>query len=252
MSAGTARRRSRAEWYVTVAPLHAEGVAIKDIAQLNQVSYSFVSDLLNDPDGAKTARRKERYAGTCLTCGSRTSGHDGPRNAPTICAQCFQEKQSSERKWTPEAVIAQLQTYGRKHGHPPNSQDVLHGRGDISPNVTIVQREFGSWRAGLIAAGFDVPPVGHYVRTEDTKRLMAKRSRAGVEWTCERIVAAIQAWNVIHGRPPTSTDWRTATHLTPSAAVVFRRFGSWNAAIVAAGFVALPQGQRPSYRDQAS
>ncbi len=252
MSAGTAPRRSRAEWYVTVAPLHAEGVAIKDIARLNQVSYSFVSDLLNDPDGTKAARRKKRYAGTCLSCGRPTSGHDGPRNAPTICAQCFQDKQSRERKWTPERLIAQLQAYGRKHGHPPNSQDVLHGRGDISPNVTIVQREFGSWRAGLIAAGFDVPAVGHYERTEYTRSLMAKRSSAGVEWTCERIVAAIQAWNEIHGRPPTCTEWRTATHLTPTAAVVFRRFGSWNAAIAAAGFVARLQGQRPSCRDQES
>ena len=67
-------------------------------------------------------------------------------------------------------------------------------------------------------------------------------------WTREKVIAAIQAWANRHGgRPPTSTKWRTtgagATFLIdgqvgsyPCAVTVAGLFGSWNAAIKAAGF----------------
>jgi Homing endonuclease associated repeat len=67
----------------------------------------------------------------------------------------------------------------------------------------------------------------------------------GQIWTRERIVAAIRAWAKRTGEPPTSHEWarpngarafsaRRASR--PSSKTVIAHFGSWNAAIEAAGF----------------
>jgi hypothetical protein len=32
--------------------------------------------------------RREQYAGTCIDCGARTNGHDGPGKASTRCIPC--------------------------------------------------------------------------------------------------------------------------------------------------------------------
>ena len=52
----------------------------------------------------------------------------------------------------------------------------------------------------------------------------------------------LQAWAHEHGRPPTLEEWRRAGARHPSAATVRRLFGSWNAALVAAGFEMRPPG----------
>ena len=49
------------------------------------------------------------------------------------------------------------------------------------------------------------------------------------------VLAALRAWSVRHGRPPLSTDWRRAAGDHPTAALVQHRFGSWRAALEAAG-----------------
>lgn len=82
------------------------------------------------------------------------------------------------------------------------------------------------------------------------------------KWSKPRIVAAIQQWAQRYGQPPTCTDWMPAIarhHGSPSAAdkqaryeaddwpctnEVRRRFGTWNAAIEAAGFEPMTSGQR--------
>lgn len=65
-----------------------------------------------------------------------------------------------------------------------------------------------------------------------------RRKDAGVAkwWTRERVIAAIQEWAREHGEPPRSLEWRRATPAFPHDATVKRLFGSWNAAIAAAGF----------------
>lgn len=60
-------------------------------------------------------------------------------------------------------------------------------------------------------------------------------------WTREAIVCAIQEWADEHGGiPPAASDWLRArargTVGTCSVDQVRRRFGTWNAAIIAAGF----------------
>jgi hypothetical protein len=77
-------------------------------------------------------------------------------------------------------------------------------------------------------------------------------------WTREKIIAAIRAWVLTYEEPPVTRDWgrsgsdpdRVARFhrlrrdrirkgypaLIPAANTVVERFGSWNAAIEAAGF----------------
>lgn len=79
-------------------------------------------------------------------------------------------------------------------------------------------------------------------------------------WTCDAIVCAIQEWEAEHGRPPGARDWNPAMARRegrhdiadrfykegcwPNTWTVQWRFGSWSAAIVAAGFPPMPMGKR--------
>lgn len=56
-------------------------------------------------------------------------------------------------------------------------------------------------------------------------------------------IDAIQRWAREHGEPPRMADWRPAVGDYPSTSAVEERFGSWNAAIRAAGFTPRPPGR---------
>ena len=71
-------------------------------------------------------------------------------------------------------------------------------------------------------------------------------------WTREAVIAAIKTWAKRTGSPPTSNEWAKSQGVgglliegrigsRPCAMTVHRIFGSWNAAIQAAGFEARPQ-----------
>lgn len=68
---------------------------------------------------------------------------------------------------------------------------------------------------------------------------------ANRRWTDDAIIDAIRRWNDVHGRPPGATQWARATRGRdyPSLGIVQRSFGTWNAAIAAAGFAPLATGQ---------
>ncbi len=67
--------------------------------------------------------------------------------------------------------------------------------------------------------------------------------REGFRWTPETIAYAIDLWHRRHLRTPTAAEWEQAGPNHPSRQTVLRRFGSWNAAIRAAGFRPRAQGQ---------
>ena len=69
--------------------------------------------------------------------------------------------------------------------------------------------------------------------------------RTGFRWTHETIVYAINLWHRKHDRPPLTSDWEQAGENHPSRQTVARVFGSWNAAIAAAGFRPRPRGRPP-------
>lgn len=80
-------------------------------------------------------------------------------------------------------------------------------------------------------------------------------------WTKETVVRAIQAWTRETGTPPTAVDWNAAQAVArrhpekaekfhdddawPNTASVQAVFGSWSAALGAAGVAPLAQGKHP-------
>lgn len=72
-------------------------------------------------------------------------------------------------------------------------------------------------------------------------------------WTRETVIAAVRQWADEHGGiPPVATDWNTSLAVSvgrpprsldyPAVPTVQRVFGSWHAAIIAAGFDAFTVG----------
>jgi hypothetical protein len=64
-------------------------------------------------------------------------------------------------------------------------------------------------------------------------------------WDRASIVAAIQRWNDEHGEPPKSTEWVKKQDGRPTMSTVINHFGTWVAAIVAAGFEPRRSGGQP-------
>lgn len=98
--------------------------------------------------------RKQQYRGVCVDCGAPTDGSDGRGNAATRCADCAVAHRHAERRWTPDTVVAAIQTWADEHGRPPTSKEWLHAAPGVHPNATVVLHEHGSWNAAIAAAGF--------------------------------------------------------------------------------------------------
>jgi hypothetical protein len=124
---------------------------------------------------------------------------------------------SSERFWEPQEILEALRDFGQLHGHAPSVSEYARTPG--APDPTTVERVFGSWRAGLQAAGFSLPPP------------------AG-QWSRAKIVAAIKRDARERGTPPRAVHWQRPDPdgRRPSTEVVRRHFRSWDAALKAAGF----------------
>jgi hypothetical protein len=94
-------------------------------------------------------RKRTLYSGTCESCGGPTNGYNGPGTAATVCLACL--------KWTSGAILEALRDWGDEHGGiPPREVDAHsghqgHGR---LPYERTVRKHFGSWNAGLLAAGY--------------------------------------------------------------------------------------------------
>jgi hypothetical protein len=58
----------------------------------------------------------------------------------------------------------------------------------------------------------------------------------GIRWTADLILYSIDLWARRYGRPPAANEWDRAGADHPSRQTVQRVFGTWNAAIEAAGF----------------
>jgi DNA invertase Pin-like site-specific DNA recombinase len=76
--------------------------------------------------------------------------------------------------------------------------------------------DYGQWRLSIVAAGYARPP------------------QAG--WTREEIIVAIQRWAEEYGEQPAYTDWPRSTQAHPMANTAIKVFGSWRAALRAAGY----------------
>jgi len=125
------------------------------------------------------------------------------------------------RLWTREEVAQALRNWTTEHGRAPTYDDWRRAS-EGHPGVSMVEKLFGSWTEGLLAA--DLP--------------IAKRN-----WDRDAILVALRAWAIGHGRPPKSADWQGAdpTGSRPATYRVQREFGTWADALRAAGLAGDPE-----------
>jgi hypothetical protein len=120
------------------------------------------------------------------------------------------------RTWDRESVLDALHDAAAELVRPPSRAN-LAGRPGEWPTPQTVEFHFGSFHVGMAAAGFP-----------------AVRRRT---WSSGEIVAYFHAFAAEHGHPPSSRDLSKASDgARPSSASVYRAFGTWHAALAAAGY----------------
>jgi hypothetical protein len=140
---------------------------------------------------SQRCRKQTLYTGTCETCGDRT-GWNGTITPSRECAPCASRRAGAARKrWTRDVLVAKLREWEATYGEPPGQVDwnphharhILHDEARAArfeagewPSKEAVVREFGSWNAGMAAAGF-TPRVGRG-GPENAQRLRVVRERA--------------------------------------------------------------------------
>jgi hypothetical protein len=82
--------------------------------------------------------------------------------------------------------------------------------------VRMAIRHCGSWAAALTMAGMKPP----------------ERAQRGPNR--DEIIAILRAYQREYGSPPSVTEWRRR-RVKPGVKTIYRRFGSWPAALAAAG-----------------
>lgn len=111
--------------------------------------------------------------------------------------------------WTPEEILAALRAYAEEFGKPPAKQELEYPPSGY-PSSRTVRRHFGSFTAGLRAAGLE-----------------PREKR----WSAEAIVEAMREYERETDFWPRSSDWAVACEDWPSMGTVYNRFGSWQAAL---------------------
>lgn len=121
-------------------------------------------------------------------------------------------------------LLALLQEFAAEHGRPPTATEAADH--DDLPTAAAYHHRFGSWNAALTDAGLEPRPSWE------------RRSN-------EELLADLRALADEHGKYPSKPTVNDHDEMA-SAATYQQRFGSWSAAIAAAG---LPTFTRPSYSE---
>jgi hypothetical protein len=111
--------------------------------------------------------------------------------------------------WTPEEILVALRAYVEKFDRTPAKQE-LEWPPTGFPSSRTIRRHFGSFTAGLRAAGLE-----------------PREKR----WDEEAIIEAMREFERETDFWPRSSDWAAACEDWPSASTVYNRFGSWQAAL---------------------
>jgi len=170
--------------------------------------------------------------------------------------------------WTPDDVLDAIHAWQQRFGQPPAVVDwapalarragkpekaELFERERGWPHARVVARVFGTWNAALAAAGAPTTRQGVNRSTSRHQAALASDPSATTdEWTRDSILAAIRHHHARTGRWPTSHEWRHAdpTGQRPAVSVVERRFGTWAAALQAAGGDPLRVGETRVARER--
>ncbi len=119
---------------------------------------------------------------------------------------------ANKPSWEPETILVALRAYAEKLGRAPRKEELEWPPAGY-PSARTVRRHFGSFTAGLRAAGLE------------------SRHR---HWDKGAIVAAMREFHREVDRWPRPSDWKTACEDWPTTRTVYNRFGSWEAALVEA------------------
>jgi hypothetical protein len=241
------------------------------------MSATAIADVL---DVAPETARAYRHAGICPRCGGPKVRHDA--RTCVLCVHADAPSIDEVRAW----VVERLRAWTDETGTPPRATDwscAMDGTESrwereyaMWPTIPTVQRAFGSWNAGLAAAGLELhrqgwdelrvldalrrfidqteraptqkelltvpgmPKYGTVVRYfgdwQDALRVAGGQAARRKAWTRDELVDALRRFAAEHGRPPTRGDL-TGIHGSgyPAGSVVERTFGTFTAALVAAG-----------------
>lgn len=133
------------------------------------ISLTLAQQYYSDPTGEKVRARKMKNSRACLDCGT-TINKDGSVANPSIrCLKCEgTRKREDSRKWivesmqewslmfcAPPSALDWNPTHARKSPYCAWKADRYERTGVRWPSTSLVQANFGSWNAGLTAAGFD-------------------------------------------------------------------------------------------------
>lgn len=111
--------------------------------------------------------------------------------------------------WKSEEILVALRAYAKEFNKPPAKQE-LEWPPTGYPSSRTVRRHFGSFTAGLRAAGLE-----------------SREKR----WSSEQIAEAMREFQRETDRWPRSSDWTVACEDWPSSGTVYRRFDSWQSAL---------------------
>jgi hypothetical protein len=128
------------------------------------------------------------------------------------------------RMWDDGEIIASLQDWAATKGRSPKCTDWVRAGWD-RPSAITVRLRFGGWRKALRRAGL----------TPDGREYDRAAPRCYRQWSSAAIVRALRDATRAAGRSPRSTEWFRAGPDHPCSTTVRERFGSWAAALDAAG-----------------
>jgi hypothetical protein len=148
-----------------VAELHAQGLNGVQIAKQLGIGRSYAYELITDPAGAEVKARKDSYRGECEYCGAPTSGSNGRARAPKVCVTCL--------TWTKDAVLDAFRDWLDEYGSTPRCADAI--KSGRLPTEGTVRSLFGSWNAGLLAAGLGL----NMDRRPETQEAIERALRLG-------------------------------------------------------------------------
>ena len=145
-------------------------------------------------------------------------------------------------RWTRETIIYAFELWHRRYLCSPTVAEWRRAGRD-NPSATTVRSAFGSWNSAVEGGRPASAAAGRGPRRPARRSSRARAPEDGHALAAAaRRRARCRRWAHEHGRPPTLEEWRRAGTRHPSAATVRRLFGSWNAALVAAGFEMRPPG----------